>query len=80
MSGLSENAQKIIEREKTIDRWGKGISHHKKSLELMNFITEIDFHCYGDHFCWKLGGDGDNGETLMFQMDAFFEAKDKAEL
>jgi hypothetical protein len=29
-----------------------------------------------DYFCWKTGGDGDNGETLMYQMDAFFELFD----
>lgn len=70
----------IIEREKTADRWSKGTPHHAKSEEIMAFITEIDFEAYGDFFCWKFGGDGDNGETLMYQLDAFFEAKDKGEL
>jgi len=26
---------------------------------------------------WKVGGDGDIGEELMYQMDAFFELLDK---
>jgi hypothetical protein len=42
----------------------------------MEFLAEHDFNDYKDHFCWKLGGDGDNGETLMFQMDSFFELLD----
>lgn len=60
----------------TIDRWGKGVDHHPKSVELMTFISKHDFNDYDDCFCWKVGGDGDNGETLMYEMDAFFEQKD----
>jgi hypothetical protein len=26
---------------------------------------------------WKTGGDGDNGEELMYHLDAFFEMLDK---
>lgn len=69
--------EQIFNKEKTHDRWENGIPHHSKSKELMEFISEIDFNVYGDYFCWKTGGDGDNGETLMYQMDAFFEAKDR---
>lgn len=58
------------------DRWGEGIDHHPKSIELMQFLEAHDLHDYNDYFCWKTGGDGDNGETLMYQMDAFFELKD----
>jgi hypothetical protein len=58
------------------DRWGQGIEHHPKSEELMRFIAEHDFNDYGDYFCWKIGGDGDNGETLMYMMDAYFELMD----
>ena len=59
------------------DRWGDGTEHHTMSKRLMEFLSEHDFNEYGDYFCWKYGGDGDNGETLMYQMDAFFEMKDK---
>jgi len=55
------------------DRWGEGIPHHPFSERLMSFLSEHDFNDYGDHFCWKTGGDGDNGENLMYEMDAFFE-------
>ena len=72
--------QEIIKKEKSINRWESGANHHAKSIELMKFIEKIDFECYGDSGGWSVGGDGDNGETLMYQMDAFFEAKDKGEL
>lgn len=59
-----------------IDRWNNGIAHHPKSLDLMRFLKEHDINDYDDYFNWKLGGDGDNGEILMYQMDAYFEMKD----
>lgn len=59
------------------DRWGEGVDHHPMSERLMAFLAEHDFKDCGDHFCWKTGGDGDNGESLMYQMDAFFEMLDQ---
>jgi hypothetical protein len=59
-----------------IDRWEKGIPHHPSSLVIMEFISEHDFNDYNDFFCWKYGGDGDNGEFLMYQLDALFETLD----
>jgi len=56
-----------------LHRWEDGIEHHPMSLRLMAFLKEHNFNDYGDYFGWKSGGDGDNGETLMFEMDAFFE-------
>jgi len=61
----------------SIDRWGTGVGHHFKSVQLMEFLVRHDFNDYGDYFGWEIGGDGDNGETLMYQMDAFFELLDK---
>lgn len=58
------------------DRWGDGIAHHPESIRLMEFLRPTDSRDYADYFCWKEGGDGDNGETLMYQMDPFFEVKD----
>lgn len=55
------------------NRWEDGIDHHPMSVRLMKFLSEHDFKDYGMCFDWKTGGDGDNGETLMYQMDAFFE-------
>lgn len=60
-----------------LNRWEEGIDHHPMSERLMKFLKEHDFKDYKDHFCWKTGGDGDNGESLMYQMDAFFEMLDQ---
>lgn len=54
-----------------ISRWSEGKEHHPMSVRLVQFLADHDFHDYNDYFCWKFGGDGDNGETLAFQMDAF---------
>lgn len=61
----------------TQDRWSEGIDHHPMSQALMTFLREHDYKNYGDYFDWKMGGDGDNGEALMFEMDPFFEWLDK---
>ena len=58
-------------------RWEDGVDHHPKSERLMQFLMDYDFEKYGDCFCWKKGGDGDNGESLMYQLDALFEMLDK---
>ena len=55
------------------DRWEDGTPHHPMSERIVRFLSEHDFNDYGDHFCWKVGGDGDNGETLAYELDAFFE-------
>jgi len=60
-----------------LNRWENDIAHHPMSVRLMKFMAEHDFFDYDDYFCWKTGGDGDNGESLMFEMDAFFETLDK---
>jgi hypothetical protein len=61
-----------------LNRWEDGIDHHPMSERLMSFLEEHDYNDYGDYFCWKTGGDGDNGEILMYQMDAFFEMLEKS--
>ena len=57
-------------------RWEKGTSHHPKSKALFKRLAEIDFKHGGDYFHWKSGGDGDNGETLMYELDVIFEEDD----
>ena len=57
-------------------RWEKGTDHHPKSEDLMEHLMGIDFVFVDDHFCWKKGGDGDNGEALMYEMDMYFELMD----
>jgi len=60
-----------------IDRYSECVEHHPMSKRLMEFLAEHDLKDYDDYFDWSVGGDGDNGETLMYQMDAFFESLDK---
>lgn len=60
-------------------RWETGMDHHPKSMELMKALMKIDFNYCDDYFCWKKGGDGDNGETLMYEMDIYFECLDAGE-
>lgn len=60
-----------------VARWENGVDHHPKSERLMRFLMDYDFSNDDDFFCWKKGGDGDNGEQLMYQLDAFFEMLDK---
>jgi hypothetical protein len=57
-------------------RWEQGIPHHPKSIEVFGILEEMDWKYGGDHFCWKSGGDGDNGEFLMYLLDIHFEQKE----
>lgn len=57
-------------------RWEENHDHHPESVKLMEALAAIDFAFADDSFCWKTGGDGDNGETMMYLMDIYFDAKD----
>lgn len=57
------------------ERWKEGIEHHPLSKTLMKKIEEYDFKYNNDYFCWKVGGDGDNGEILMYILDMIFDAE-----
>ena len=58
--------------KKEKQRWENGVPHHKLSEALMAWMADVDYNT-GDTFCLKKGGDGDNGEHLMYLMDGFFE-------
>lgn len=58
-------------------RWEEGIEHDERSIELFAFLKEYDFKFCNDYFCFKSGGDGDNGEHLMYLLDEFFANKDQ---
>jgi len=61
----------------TNHRWENGIDHHEKSTKLFIKISEIDWLFNSDQFCWKSGGDGDNGESLMYLLDIIFDEQDQ---
>lgn len=54
-------------------RWEQGIPHHPESITLFKRISDIDWKHGGDSLGWKSGGDGDNGESLMYALDIIFE-------
>jgi len=58
-------------------RWENGVDHHPESLKMYEFISDTDFEFNFDMFCWKAGGDGDNGESLMYLLDMYFEKKEE---
>lgn len=60
-------------------RWEQGMNHHPESERIMKILMEADEKYGDDYFCWKKGGDGDNGETLMFTLDVYFEKRDRGE-
>jgi hypothetical protein len=60
-----------------LNRWEKGIPHDPRSEKIGRTLGEIDFNGFDDHFQWKFGGDGDNGEALLYQLDVYFELLDR---
>jgi hypothetical protein len=58
-------------------RWESGMDHHPEASEIVSALAELDFKVGGDSFCIKTGGDGDNGETMMYLLSIYFEARDK---
>ena len=57
-------------------RWEQGIEHHPMSEEIVEALKDLDFKYGGDYFQIKTGGDGDNGEHMMYLLDIYFERKD----
>lgn len=70
-----DSHQANVETNLTV-RWEKGYPHHPRSVEFYRLISEADQKYGNDYFCWKDGGDGDNGEHLMFSLDVLFELED----
>jgi hypothetical protein len=64
------------ERNPITARWEDGVEHDARSIEIYKGIADIDFKEGGDFFGFKSGGDGDNGEHLMYLLDEYFERKD----
>lgn len=57
-----------------IKNYGFAKKHNPKSVELYKFISVLDFE-NGDYFCFKSGGDADNGEFLMDLLDCYFGSR-----
>lgn len=59
------------------DRWEAGTPHDKRSIKLYEKLAQLDLDEGDDSFGFKSGGDGDNGENLMYLLDLYFEDEDK---
>lgn len=57
-------------------RWEKGIPHHPEAESIMKLLEESDWIFGNDYFEWEVGGDGDNGETLMYSLSPLLELRD----
>lgn len=57
-------------------RWEEGIEHDPISIEILKRIKEIDRTFNNNYFNFQCGGDGDNGEELMYLLDIYFEEED----
>ena len=55
-------------------RWEQGIEHHPRAIEILQGMAKLDTK---DETDLKFGGDGDNGETLLYLMSEFLEKKEK---
>ena len=54
------------------DKWSLGESHHPLSELLVRTMAIIGWDKFS-HFDIRCGGDGDEGETMMFILDSYFE-------
>lgn len=58
------------------DRWRHGIDHDPRSEELFQILEAADYIYNRRAFDWESGGDGDNGEEMMYALDRYFWAVD----
>lgn len=80
---LSKSTKELFARlekagiDASVDRWSAGTPHHPKSESLVSELSDLDWIFFNGYFDWEIGGDGDNGETLMFMLDVLFDLHDK---
>ena len=49
------------------ERWERGADHHPESEKIGKFFRKND-----PHGIWEFGGDGDNGEDMLYLLDCYF--------
>lgn len=62
-----------------LERWEQGVPHDPRSIEIAKSIAAIDDEQNSGAFDWKFGGDGDNGEDLLYALDIHFARLDAQE-
>jgi len=55
------------------ERWEKGTPHHPRSEAAARRLAKIDSDLGNDQLDLRFGGDGDNGEHLIYLLDVYFE-------
>jgi hypothetical protein len=69
----------MSDRELTIgERWEQGIDHDPRSEEIVRAMSRLYLELCEGCLDIRVGGDGDNGETMMYLLDIYFERKDAA--
>jgi hypothetical protein len=63
-----------------LDRWSKGIDHDRRSEKIGRALGTIDYEIFDDSMDLKFGGAGDNGETLMYALDIYFDLLDRGKI
>lgn len=58
-------------------RWENGVEHHPESEKIIRALRDLDGKLLNYALDISVGGDGDNGETMMYLLDVYFEAQDK---
>jgi hypothetical protein len=58
-------------------RWEEGIDHDPRSIEMVEFMSMLDWEECDGSLDIQMGGDGDNGESMMYLLDVYFELKDR---
>lgn len=54
-------------------RWEDGIDHHSISYNIISFMEALEIET-GEYLVdIRTGGDGDNGESMMYLMDPLWE-------
>ena len=78
---MNDFMKSVTEKYKGIEtdinkRWEEGIEHHPESNVLVDELLNVDLVFGDDFFCFKIGGDGDNGEHLKYLLDIIFEHRE----
>ena len=69
--------KKKLKKPLTISqRWEQGTPHHPRSEAAARKIAKIDRGLGNDRLDLRFGGDGDNGEHLIYLLDVFFETEE----
>lgn len=57
------------------DRWEQGVPHHPEAVRLLRAVAKLDKDLALD---LEFGGDGDNGETLLYFLSEVMEQDERA--